>query len=78
MKVLAVTGIRSEYDILFPVIDLLRDRKADVNVLVSGAHLSEHFGMTQSKIQDDNFVSLLSYRRKQKDTDILSGRPDSG
>ena len=55
MKVLAVTGIRSEYDILYPVIDLLRERKIEINIIVSGAHLSEHFGMTQTRIQDDNF-----------------------
>mgnify|MGYP006411420263 FL=1 len=54
-KVVAVTGIRSEYDILYPVIKELRKREFDVSVLVSGAHLSDKHGMTQNKIIEDGF-----------------------
>ena len=40
MKILASTGIRSEYDILYPVIsDLLKNRH-NVELVVSGVHLS--------------------------------------
>lgn len=54
-KVMAISGIRSEYDILYPVLEELRKRKFDVSVLVSGAHLSDQHGMTQKKIEDDGF-----------------------
>ena len=56
-KLLAVTGIRSEYDILFPVIDCLRrDPGFDVKLVVCGAHLSEWHGKTIQKIEKDKFT----------------------
>ena len=55
-KVLAITGIRSEYDILFPVIDTLRkDRNFEVRLIVCGAHLSDWHGFTFKKIKEDGF-----------------------
>ena len=54
-KIIAVSGIRSEYDILYPVLEELRLRDFDVSVLVSGAHLSDQHGMTQRKIEEDGF-----------------------
>jgi len=55
VKILAVTGIRSDYDIIYPVLDLLRKRDVDVCVVVNGAHLSDHFNMTQNRIIEDGF-----------------------
>lgn len=55
-KVLAVTGIRSEYDILFPVIDLLnRSEDFDLSLAVSSAHLSDWHGFTLNRIEEDGF-----------------------
>jgi GDP/UDP-N,N'-diacetylbacillosamine 2-epimerase (hydrolysing) len=55
MKILASTGIRSEYDILYPVIsDLLKNRH-NVELVVSGAHLSFHHNNTYQRIMDDGF-----------------------
>src|SRR6478609_6777788 len=55
-RVLAVTGIRSEYDILFPIIDLLnKSEEFEVSVAVSSAHLSDWHGYTLTKIEDDGF-----------------------
>jgi len=55
-KVLAITGIRSEYDILYPVINNLRnDNSFDVKIIVSGSHLSDWHGNTYHKILDDKF-----------------------
>jgi len=55
-KILAVTGIRSEYDILFPVIDYLRhDPAFDVSLAVCSAHLSEWHGQTLAQIEADGF-----------------------
>lgn len=55
-RVLAVTGIRSEYDILAPVLRELQAREGvDVRVVVSGAHLSELHGFTSQWIERDGF-----------------------
>lgn len=55
-KVLAVTGIRSEYDILFPVIKVLaEDPRFIVKVAACGAHLSDWHGNTYQRIIDDGF-----------------------
>ena len=55
-KILAITGIRSEYDILYPVINELRNREAfEIGVVVCGAHLSDWHGFTINKIEKDGF-----------------------
>ena len=35
-KILAITGIRSDYDILFPVLDELRSRDFDLSIVMPG------------------------------------------
>jgi GDP/UDP-N,N'-diacetylbacillosamine 2-epimerase (hydrolysing) len=50
-KVLAITGIRSEYDILSPVLHALQQYQFDVKVIVSGSHLSSWHGDTLSVIE---------------------------
>lgn len=56
-KILAVTGARSEYDILYPVLQgLCLDADFDIEVLITGAHLSERYGHTASLIEADGFV----------------------
>jgi len=55
MNVLAVTGIRSEYDILYPVLDELSQSGDMVSIAVSGAHLSEDQGNTYQHIVNDGF-----------------------
>ena len=55
-KILAVTGARSEYDILFPVLEKLNaDNDFDLQILVTGAHLSERYGKTVDIIEKDGF-----------------------
>ena len=55
-KILAITGIRSEYDILFPVIDTLRrNGNFELKVVVSGAHLSDWHGQTVKQVKQDGF-----------------------
>ena len=55
-KILAVTGARSEYDILFPIIEKLNgDADFELEVLVTGAHLSENYGKTITNIEKDGF-----------------------
>ncbi|MBN8696427.1 MAG: UDP-N-acetylglucosamine 2-epimerase (hydrolyzing) [Bacteroidetes bacterium] len=56
-KILAVTGARSEYDILYPVLEKLNsDPDFQLEILVTGAHLSERYGMTVKNIEKDGFV----------------------
>lgn len=54
-KVLVVTGIRSEYDILYPVLCELRENNFDLKIVASGAHLSDHYGVTVDRIHEDGF-----------------------
>lgn len=57
LKVLAVTGIRSEYDILYPVIKKMQeDSLFEVVLAVSSAHLSEWHNFTLKKIEQDGFT----------------------
>jgi GDP/UDP-N,N'-diacetylbacillosamine 2-epimerase (hydrolysing) len=55
-RVAAITGIRSEYDILFSVLKAI-DAHPDlaVEVIASGAHLSPQFGYTVKEIEADGF-----------------------
>ena len=42
IKVIAVTGIRSEYDIILPILKEINNNKNfDLKLVISGAHLSE-------------------------------------
>ncbi|HEY9261476.1 UDP-N-acetylglucosamine 2-epimerase, partial [Chitinophaga sp.] len=55
-KILFVTGARSEYDIMFPVLELLEKRPdIDLKIVVTGAHLSDLYGKTVKNIESDGF-----------------------
>jgi GDP/UDP-N,N'-diacetylbacillosamine 2-epimerase (hydrolysing) len=69
-KVLGITGIRSEYDILYPIINALRqDERFELKLVLSGAHLSEWHGNMIDQINKsgfkiaDNIDSLLTTNR---------------
>jgi GDP/UDP-N,N'-diacetylbacillosamine 2-epimerase (hydrolysing) len=71
MKVMGITGIRSEYDILQPVLaEIARRAGFQVSVTVMGARLSKTFGETVQEIRKDGFQiadeieSLLDSDRK--------------
>lgn len=56
-KVLAVTGIRSDYDIMYPVLkEMQKSGNFDVRLVVTGAHLSEFHGFTLERIIQDGFT----------------------
>jgi len=80
MKILVISGIRSDYDILYPVLKELQENNHQVMIAVSGAHLSDQFSNTYTKIIGDGFEivdkidSLLSTDRviqRAKGTGIL-------
>lgn len=55
-KILAVTGARSEYDILYPILEKLEKNDFfELEILVTGAHLSENFGFTIDNVINDGF-----------------------
>lgn len=72
-KILAITGIRSEYFILQPVLEELIKRKdIELKVIVTGTHLSPVYGNTYKLIENDgyNIIKLESLIS----SDSLSGR----
>ena len=59
-KILAFTSIRSDYDLMSPLYNLLeKDKDVDLKLIVSGAHLSHSFGYSVEQIRKDNFDILL-------------------
>jgi GDP/UDP-N,N'-diacetylbacillosamine 2-epimerase (hydrolysing) len=56
IKVLALTAIRSEYDLLYPLMNALRlDKNFDVAFIVAGAHLTSLHNYSVNFIKADNF-----------------------
>ena len=56
-KILAVTGIRSEYDIMSSVFRAIEAHpNLDLHLVVTGAHLSDAYGNTIDEIRADGFV----------------------
>lgn len=59
-KILALTSIRSEYDLMSGVYKLLHtDADVDLQLLVSGAHLSPSHGLTVTDIYADRLNVLM-------------------
>jgi UDP-N-acetylglucosamine 2-epimerase (non-hydrolysing)/GDP/UDP-N,N'-diacetylbacillosamine 2-epimerase (hydrolysing) len=74
MKILALTSIRSDYDLLYPLYKLLHDDKdIDFRLLVSGAHLSKTYGYTKKHIEHDQF-NILCEIESLIDSDSLKSR----
>ncbi|MBK6362494.1 MAG: hypothetical protein IPF52_02970 [Saprospiraceae bacterium] len=62
-KIVAVTGARSEYDLLSPIFNRLKgDPRFELSLIVTGAHLSDFFGKTINEIiKDDLLISDRIY-----------------
>ena len=55
-RICVVTGSRAEYGLLQPVLTLLReDSRFDMQLVVTGMHLSAEFGSTVKVIENDGF-----------------------
>lgn len=60
-NVCAVTGTRADYGLLRELLFRLRNNKdINLNLLVTGTHLSEPFGNTQQEILNDGFDKFVS------------------
>jgi GDP/UDP-N,N'-diacetylbacillosamine 2-epimerase (hydrolysing) len=56
MKICIVTGTRAEYGLLYWTIKKLNsDKYFEVQLIVTGMHLSPEFGLTYKQIEDDGF-----------------------
>ncbi len=59
-KVCVVTGTRAEYGLLRPLLIKLNGHDSiDLQLVVTGSHLSEQFGNTQKEIQEDGFLDYV-------------------
>ena len=55
-KIIAVTGARSEYDLLYSVYQKLSSNPAfDFSLIITGPHLSDSFGYTSQFVENDGF-----------------------
>jgi GDP/UDP-N,N'-diacetylbacillosamine 2-epimerase (hydrolysing) len=56
-RILGVTGIRSEYDIMSSVYRAIEDHpQLELQLAVTGAHLSDSYGRTVQEIRNDGFT----------------------
>lgn len=77
IKILALTGIRSEYDLMFPLLQLLhKDDSFDLGIIVSGAHLSPLHNYSVNQIIGDQF-KIVDRIENLLYTDSLSGKAKS-
>ena len=75
-RVFFLTGIRSEYDILAPVIAAVDATPATrAEVIVTGAHLSSEFGLSVRQIEADGF-HIVDRIESLTPLDSLKGRLD--
>jgi len=70
-KILGITGIRSEYDIMSSVFRSIDDHSdLELELVVTGAHLSDSYGYTVDDIRADGFIIV-----DEIDSLINSDRP---
>ena len=72
-KVCIVTGSRAEYDLLSGVLSKIsKDPDMELQLIVTGAHLSKKFGHTVDTIQNDGFPIAARIESLQPGDDYLS------
>ncbi len=55
-KIAVITATRAEYGLLSPLMKkILDDPDLELQVIVTGAHLSPEFGLTWKEIEEDGF-----------------------
>jgi UDP-hydrolysing UDP-N-acetyl-D-glucosamine 2-epimerase len=55
-RVAVITGIRSEYDLLYSSLRAIQEHEAlELSLIVTGAHLSSEYGLTVREIEADGF-----------------------
>lgn len=55
-NICVITGTRAEYGLLIPIIDKIKeDENLDLQLVVTGMHLSPEFGLTYRQIEQDGY-----------------------
>ncbi len=76
-RVLFTTGIRSEYDLLYPVIEAVdKHPLTEAGVIVTGAHLSSLYGHTVEHVEQDEF-NIVARIESLLNSDSAAGRVKS-
>lgn len=76
-RILVVTGIRSEYDILYSTLTAInRHPKLELKVVVTGTHLASTYGETIHQIEADGF-EIADRVESLLGSDTLAGRAKS-
>ena len=72
-KILAITTIRSDYNLVYELYSLLhKDDDIDLQLIVAGAHLSEKYGLSVKQIEADGFNILLKTKTLYEGDDKAS------
>jgi len=67
MNILSVTGSRSEYDLLYPLIKKLENKqKISFHLFCCGSHLDKNFGNTINEIKKDKFSNVYKFKTIKK------------
>lgn len=55
-KICVITGTRAEYGLFYPLLKKLRsEKKFELQIIITGMHLSPKFGLTYKEIEKDGF-----------------------
>ncbi len=74
IKILAVTGIRSEYDLMYSVYkNISKKKNIQLSFFVTGAHLSKKHGYTVRQIEKDKF-RIIGYSKSLFKSNSLESR----
>lgn len=79
-KIAVVTATRAEYGLLSPVIKALRAKESDVlkiELIVTGTHLSQEYGMTVSEIDDRIDHKIWIPVKSDSELDISSNQAET-
>ena len=79
-KIAVVTATRAEYGLLSPVIKALRAKETDalkIELIVTGTHLSEEYGMTVNEIDDRIDHEIKIPVKSDSELDISSNQADT-
>ena len=62
-RILTVTGSRSEYELLYPLLKRFENnKKFNLNILCCGSHLDKNFGNTLKDVKKDKFKNIFSLK----------------
>lgn len=72
-KILVTTGTRAEYGILRPILyELIKSKKLNLHLVVTGMHLSQKHGLTINEIKKDGFKIHSTINILPKDDTLFS------